>query len=43
MSGTIVAIVIALFALAGLAVAAIVVLSFVIAARRGSRRDDDQG
>lgn len=39
MSGTLVAIVIAVFALGGLAVAGIVVLAFVIAARRGKRPD----
>ncbi|MBM7785412.1 hypothetical protein JOD67_002092 [Tenggerimyces flavus] len=37
MSGTVVAIVIALFALGGLAVAGIVLLAFVIAAKRGKR------
>jgi hypothetical protein len=40
MSGTLVAIVIAVFALGGLAVAAIVVLSFVLAARRAKRDGD---
>lgn len=38
MSGTVVAIVIALFALGGIAVATLVVLAFVIAARR--KRED---
>lgn len=39
MSGTLVALVIAVFALGGLAVAAIVVLAFVISARRRNRND----